>query len=215
MPITQDRFMAVVNNAGKIADGYMQIRRMAKAELGTIVSEANAVLLHEQNSPAANVIHRLLQYVHQLNAIIDESDLIAPELIATIEVERRYFQKNARANDKAAHYQRQARRRMGVPERSVPEREALANMPLKPSDDVFTNAVEPVDVNSPQYQKFLHDMRDTSAAERYAQESAERKRLRSIARANGEPVAGDEVVRTSVPSLAELNKVPGTNEDLL
>lgn len=234
MPITQDRFLEVLDAASSLVDLTHNIRRQARQN-PSIIADANVVLERTTDNAARGIIKEFLESFNIIQSLLSDNEEIIGVLGAKIQAEQQYFKRVGRSNDRAAFYQRQKRSliragRQGTYDQLRVDRENAKNREkeLYPEEQEVTQSeappiispVEPIDSES---------LSDRFA--KLAKEEAEAKlaNARTIAKATStrqQPTAAPQiqlkpnskhipteagigydkdVISTSVPSLEELN----------
>lgn len=108
MPITQDRFLAVIDAAAQILNTQRNIITLSK-DNANVISRANSVVDHTNDEYARSIIQELLGIVHSMGEMVEQDHRTHLDLAATVLSEQNYFRRVKRSNERAAYYQRQKR----------------------------------------------------------------------------------------------------------
>lgn len=110
MPITQARFIEVLEAADAILRSNSLLHELYRQSSRTI-TQANAVVDRSPDLIARSVMSELLALIHAMTSLVTEQAQQNAEFIGIIRAEKIHFDRKKRANDKAAYYQRQKRKR--------------------------------------------------------------------------------------------------------
>lgn len=108
MPITQERFLAVINTSADILNAWDSIRDFTDTLTEPIIN-LSAAIDRTPNSPERAAMEQALALLHQLHSAIGETNLISAKHYAAIAVEREHFRKTERRNQRAADAMRRSR----------------------------------------------------------------------------------------------------------
>lgn len=114
MPITQSRFIGLINASADIIDATRALRAMTAPSYASAIINANAALAQAPPGPLADAVRELMEYVQRVDSAISEANILASDHAIAIQTEREWFRRNAKRNEKAALSQRKARVREAV-----------------------------------------------------------------------------------------------------
>ena len=165
MPITQARFLAIIDAAAKVVELNRNLSKASYIRAQLIV-EVNSVIANTNDSAIRMILQEMLGSINTIRDILNESDEVAVGLSAQILAEQQYFNRVANANDRTAYKQRQARRMKGVMPREIKLRQEPMPMPTfynAPVQNDFPGEVvlkTDADLdNDPDYQALLEHTR--------------------------------------------------------
>ena len=113
MPITQERFITVLQAAKAILDKQRNIRQVNN-DFEQVISEANAALERINDPIITAAIRPLFGLANTISSIVKSSDNVFFDLAVTVTAELKHFDKVKVANARAARLQRQERERKGI-----------------------------------------------------------------------------------------------------
>lgn len=108
MPITQERFLSVVNASHDILNAWDSIRDFTNT-ITEPITNLTAAIERSPESPERAAMVQALALLHQLHSAIVETNFISAKHYAAIAVEREHFRKTERRNQKAADAMRRSR----------------------------------------------------------------------------------------------------------
>ena len=122
MPITQDRFLSVLDAATAILETQRLLHEVYRQNNGdALISRANSVIANSPDNAAREIVDELTNMLIVMKNILLEQARDNAQLLGRVMAEQNHFAKHKRANEKAAYYQREKRRNGAahfVPERS-------------------------------------------------------------------------------------------------
>lgn len=113
MPITQDRFLTVIDAAIPIVELMRNLRRAIK-QSSELMSNANSVLDHAEDEATRKALQGLIGQVTMIYEMTVANDEALSALEVAVKTERKYFDRVKNENDRAAYKQRQARLNKGI-----------------------------------------------------------------------------------------------------
>jgi hypothetical protein len=213
MPITQDRFLAIIEGADALIRRVNFVRgNLADAP----IADLNSVIDHHPDDPILqDTLRDTINLLHSLRETLTNNENEYINFLALIQLERRYFATARGRNIKAQNYRKL--RRYGA-NAHLTDTEGFAPPPPAPS----LEAQRAIARNIEQVER-EREAEARRLARRYAEaEAASPPPPEPLAQASPKikTHAGmsydPEVLRTSIPSLEELNKPDfSDNEDLL
>lgn len=108
MPITQDRFIAILNVSADVLDAWDSLRDVTQPVAETIVNLASAIQRMPQG-PDRGAMELALGTMTQIHSTLTETNQLSANQRVAIAVEREHFRKTHRRNAKMASAQRRAR----------------------------------------------------------------------------------------------------------
>lgn len=164
MPITQDRFVTILNAAGEILEANRAIYDLVNPKVAPAMSELNSLLDHAdittlgQALDVARSISALLQQIH---SVVLDTGILASRAAVAIDIEREHFKRYAKHNKRSADYQRQARINKGISPRLEPQglvHQGLSTTPMIKAPEPILEPNLNVD-NDPNYLHLLEHTR--------------------------------------------------------
>jgi len=197
MPITQDRFIGALEGADALTQLIFSIHRICRAD-PQLMSDANSALAHNTDPIACDVIRELLALIESISVLMNNNSEVTSEMAAKVQGELRYFARMRKTNERAAYYQRMRR---GAGEAPVQAQTEQTSTSWQPDIDKARRELEAEGRLAPRPEY-------VPRKEREAQTQAQQVAV--PATSDDEVVMRDhayapDVVRTSVPTLAELN----------
>lgn len=119
MPITQERFLQIVNGSAEIIDKIRQLYKMTDPISTSAIVNANAALAQLPDGQVAAALREFLAYMASIRSAIVESNVLSSDAAIAVQVERAHFQRHAKDNARAAEAQRRARVKKGATPRLV------------------------------------------------------------------------------------------------
>ena len=113
MPITQDRFLVVIDAAIPIVELMRDLRRVVK-QSASLIADANSALEHTEDESARKALQGLIGQVTIIYEMAVANDEALSALEVAVKTERKYFDRVKAENDRAAYKQRQARLNRGI-----------------------------------------------------------------------------------------------------
>jgi len=111
MPITQDRLIAIVRAADKLATSMMQLKNYTETlHLPALVAQLNGVFAHTQDDVARSVIADSVSAIMSLHNVMRELQ-VSPTTLLLVAKELAHYHTNWKENTRQAAYQR--RKRLG------------------------------------------------------------------------------------------------------
>jgi hypothetical protein len=162
MPITQDRFLTVIDGAARLLSYHRSMTQLATLDLTDDVMTANSVIAHVADQNARDIIQKLVNRILAIREnLLESGGLGLTDFQAVILAEQLHFAKVKGRNNRAAFYQKRQRENSGTPPRQSidlprPQEQLTA---LAPQDDFE---------NTPEYKRFLAEMAKRREAEHTA-----------------------------------------------
>ena len=172
MPITQDRFIAVIDTADALVESYGTIYRLIRDNTD-VTSNANSVLTYCEDKNACATIRELLGMFNVVNAVINETINGNLDGIGKVKGEKQYFTRMRKVNDRQANYAKQKRYteqsirgKTPMQGRIIPEFAPLAPIDIFAAPASASPALEsnprprPAFENTPEYKAFQKAMQE-------------------------------------------------------
>lgn len=200
MPITQERFMTVVEGAKRLLNIHEDVKATLNDDLHIDLTNANAVLSHTADVQAKSTIQTLLSRI--MNAreqFLSMRDKETNELMAIVLAEEIHFKKVERRNITARYNQSQARRSRGAVPRQP---EVEPNRPdIRPK--ALANTIDPVP----------EDFRETADYKKFTEEmdrkwQADQTKVQQLPSSNGSiQITGNYAPgrKANLPTIEEMN----------
>lgn len=197
MPITQDRFLAIINGASSLVEKMTQAHQIARPGDETIIN-ANSLLEHTQDESVREVVTALLNDLQRVRSTLDEIMIDSVEVRAAIIIEREHFRKYARKNAKAAHYAHEQRVNRGgsvIPRQQGPVHEGLPTTvtPKRREEPRLALQTQAEVDNDPAFLAFQEQQRKKWESEQTASPKGEG----AAAATHGEPLSLGEPLMTN------------------
>lgn len=106
MPITQERFLSIINASADVLDAWDTLRDLTRA-FGPAIADINSA--RAKYPEAAPALDETLALLTRIHSTIAETNAISANHRAALAVEREHFRKTERRNQKMADIQRRAR----------------------------------------------------------------------------------------------------------
>lgn len=117
MPITQDRFLDILETAQKLLDSFTNLEAEMEHGYAIDIASANSVLEHTSDSYASACIETLLGRLNRLGELVRTTNrLVTKEELGNLFHEQRHFNKHARINTRKAHVMQAKRSEAGIPQ---------------------------------------------------------------------------------------------------
>lgn len=165
MPITQERLMTVVDAASDILESLKLITSAVDENLDRELSDANSVIDHLSDPVAKEIFETLKGRLIYIQSLATKTTLKNSHLGGIVQGEQQYFQRMAKVNARAAHYQRRARIMKQTekdeaayvsPWQDQNEiTEAAIPRPVNPAIAKIAPVPTGVDINSEEYKRYL------------------------------------------------------------
>lgn len=149
MPITQDRFLTIVDGSAFLYETLREIEEMTKIK-PEIFATANSLIDRLEDPVAKEILQEFLGVVNGIRDLLREHGWNINEISTQARVEQKYFARMKNANDRAARYQRQRRNNLEPTNNLLPENEilpspssilpsplAMANSPATKDEDLL------------------------------------------------------------------------------
>ena len=158
MPISQDRFLAVIAGAKLILEKQQNIASTISENMEIDMTTINSVIARTTDDNARAILHSLLNRFSIINQLLNQTTPIATQLTAIVMAEEIHFRKAHKRNERSAQLRRYERQRNGIkpkaPEVELPRPSFLSEQISTPTSRPETKDFE----NTPEYRAFKQQM---------------------------------------------------------